>query len=141
MNKASIPGIYLYKQVVDAKLFIDSHFSEKIDLELIANEACFSKFHFHRVFKECYNKTPLQYLTQVRIKEAKRLLAEEIPTGEVCFLVGFDSVSSFIKLFRRHEGETPARYAQTIRSQRAREAAAPVNCIPTDFAEYLGWKS
>ena len=46
------PKIYLYRRVVQAKLFIDGHFDENIELDNIAEEACFSKFHFIRLFKK-----------------------------------------------------------------------------------------
>ncbi|PZR36256.1 MAG: AraC family transcriptional regulator, partial [Azospira oryzae] len=65
---------YLYKRVVQAKLFIDQHYAEHIDLNNIADQASFSKFHFIRLFKTIYGKTPHHYLTQVRIDQAQLLL-------------------------------------------------------------------
>ena len=59
------PKIYLYRRIVQAKLFIDNHFGEDIDLGNIADEAFFSRFHFIRLFKTIYNKTfpgnPFEY--------------------------------------------------------------------------------
>ncbi|MFN2440773.1 MAG: helix-turn-helix transcriptional regulator, partial [Chitinophagaceae bacterium] len=55
---ANYPKIYLYRRIVRAKLFIDDNYSENIDLDNIADEACFSKFHFARQFKKIYSKTP-----------------------------------------------------------------------------------
>src|SRR6187399_1471450 len=45
------PRQYLYLRTVRAKLFIDANFASDIDLDKIADEACFSKFHFVRLFK------------------------------------------------------------------------------------------
>ena len=73
------PKIYLYRRIVQAKLFIDEHFGNNIDLDNIADEAYFSKFHFIRLFKTIYNKTPHQYLTIVRIEKAKMLLKTAVP--------------------------------------------------------------
>ncbi|MGB4900705.1 MAG: hypothetical protein WBP00_07995 [Saprospiraceae bacterium] len=42
------PKYFLYQRIVQAKLFMDTHFSESLDLDNIADEACFSKFHFIR---------------------------------------------------------------------------------------------
>ncbi len=50
------PKIYLYKRVVQAKLFIDNRFGDDIDLNNIADEAYLSKFHFIRLFKIIYGK-------------------------------------------------------------------------------------
>src|SRR5919112_983376 len=88
------PRIYLYKRIVQAKLFIDGHYSDRIDLSNIADEAYFSKFHFIRLFKTIYGSTPHQYLIKVRIENAKELLQKDMSVTDTCFDVGFDSVSS-----------------------------------------------
>src|ERR1051326_1608859 len=104
------PKIYLYRRIVQAKLFMDAHFSEDLDLNNIANEASFSKFHFIRLFKSIYGKTPHQYLTNVRIENAKILLAKQFSVTEVCFSVGFDSVTSFTALFKKIVGMIPSAF-------------------------------
>src|SRR4051812_42052952 len=100
------PKQYLYRRIVKAKLFIDENYSSSIDLNNIADEACFSKYHFFRLFKTIYARTPHQYLTDVRIKYAKDLLSEGATVARACFSVGFDSISSFTGLFRRRVGLT-----------------------------------
>jgi AraC-like DNA-binding protein len=65
---------YLYKRIVDGKLFIDRYYLEDIDINHIAGKACFSKFHFLRLFKQTYRITPHQYLITLRIEKAKELL-------------------------------------------------------------------
>src|SRR5271165_6270115 len=104
------PKVYLYRRIVYAKLFIDNHFDEKIDIDNIAGEAFFSKFHFIRLFNTIYNKTPHQYLSFVRIEKAKQLLSMEMSVSQVCYAVGFESVSSFTGLFKRMTEQTPAAY-------------------------------
>lgn len=102
--------MYLYKRIVQAKMFIDEHFAEQIDIDNIADEACFSKFHFIRLFKKTYGKTPHQYLTYTRLENAKQLLKKDMTVTEVCFSVSFDSLSSFTGLFKREVGMTPSEY-------------------------------
>ena len=136
IDSTQIPEAYFYKQIVEAKLFIDQNFRQKIDLELMASHACFSKFHFHRVFKNCYGKTPHQYLTFLRINEAKKLLLTNVSTNDVCDLVGFESTSTFIKLFRKFVGTTPHVFSKMNQKMKA----TPLSYIPSDYAEYLGWK-
>lgn len=101
---------YKYRQIVKAKMFIDKNFAQNIDLTKIADQAHFSKFHFARLFKNIYNITPNQYLTAIRIDEAKSLLKKGNPITEVCFSVGFDSVSTFKGLFKRETNFTPSDY-------------------------------
>src|SRR5437870_10067267 len=109
------PKIYLYKRIVQAKLFIDAHYADNIDLDAIADEAYFSKFHFIRLFKSIYGKTPHQYLTYVRIERAKQYLKSDFTVTDTCCKVGFDSLTSFIGLFKKHEGQTPSAYQQWYR--------------------------
>lgn len=73
------PKQYLYKRIVQAKLFIDANFVENINLNNISYEAIFSKFHFIRLFKKIYGKTPHQYLKSVRIEKAMEFMNKGIP--------------------------------------------------------------
>lgn len=46
MHRNTYPKIYLYRRILQAKLFIDQYYADHIDLNSIADEAIFSKFHF-----------------------------------------------------------------------------------------------
>ena len=140
MGAEQYPKMYLYKRIVDAKLFIDKHYAEHIDLSNIADEACFSKFHFIRLFREVYGKTPHNYLTQVRVDNAQLLLSKNIPVSEVSFLVGFDSSTSFAAIFKKHAGMSPSIYQRRQLLKRALHVDKPLTAIPNCFAETFGWK-
>lgn len=133
------PKIYLYRRLVHAKLFIDAHYAEKIDLSNIADEAYFSKFHFIRTFKKIYLKTPHQYLIFVRIGKATELLKRGVPVSEVCYAIGFESLSSFSGLFKRAIGISPSEYLARHQKIKARIASTPLAFIPGCFAEKNGW--
>ena len=98
---------YLCVQVIQSKRFIEKEFSRNINLDNIANEAFLSKFHFIRLFKTLYGRTPYQYLKEVRIDRAKSFLIAGMTVKEVCISVGFDSISSFAGLFKRATGSSP----------------------------------
>jgi len=138
MATAIYPKVYLYRRIVQAKLFIDDSYSENIDLANIADEALFSKFHFIRQFKKIYGKTPHQYLTVVRIEKAKQLFQADILVSEVCYAVGFESLSSFSGLFKRIVGLTPSAYLLRQQQIKAQILKAPLNFIPGCFAEKKG---
>ena len=131
--------IYLYRQVVQAKLFIDSNFANPIDLDTIADNASFSKFHFIRLFKKIYNQTPHQYLISVRIEKAKLLLQTEVEITHVCFSVGFDSISSFTGLFKRITSTTPSFYRQLQLKRKEEIRSTPLKFVPHCFAQQNGW--
>lgn len=137
--KAPEPKVYLYRRIVQAKLFIDKHYASAIHLDHIADEAFFSKFHFVRLFKFIYNKTPHHYLTTVRIAKAKLLLAENKPVNEVCFAVGFESISSFTALFKKSTGVAPSVYQKNYLRRQQDMRANPLQFIPNCFAQSKGW--
>jgi len=133
------PRQYLYLRAVRAKLYIDENFASNIDLNKIADEACFSKFHFVRLFKDIYGRTPHQYLTEVRIANSKEYLDKGQTVAFACFKVGFDSIGSFSSLFKRRTGQTPKQYQRERLAFREAVAANPLGHIPGCFAEKKGW--
>jgi AraC-like DNA-binding protein len=139
MEQEEYPRIYLYRRVVQAKLFIDQFYFNPIDLRNIAGEANFSKFHFIRLFKKIYGRTPHQYLTWVRIEHAKLLLQTKIGIGDVCFAVGFESNSSFTGLFKRMVGSSPSVYQQQQYQIQLSVSKTPLKHVPNCFAETQGW--
>ena len=131
--------IYLYRRIVQAKLFIDANYATSIDAGNIADEALFSKFHFIRLFKKIYAKTPHQYLTFVRIEKARQFLQAGNSVTDVCFLVGFDSLSSFSSLFKRRVGQTPNAYSMQLHRFKKEMGQDPLKFIPQCFAYQNGW--
>jgi AraC-like DNA-binding protein len=133
------PKVYLYRRIVQAKLFIDTNFADNIDLGNIADEAYFSKFHFIRLFKKIYGKTPHQYLKVVRIEKAIQLLRTDISVSDVCYAVGFESLSSFSGLFKSLVGLAPSAYQIQQLQIKAQILKTPLLFIPGCFAEKKGW--
>lgn len=107
MEKALYPCRDLSRRVVGSKLFIDRHFARPLSLGEMAGNAFLSKYHYIRVFKQYYGRTPHRYLVEVRIARAKKLLQAGMPVMQACFSVGFDSVTSFTGLFKKITGATP----------------------------------
>jgi AraC-like DNA-binding protein len=131
--------IYLYKRIVQSKLFIDSNFADDIDLEKIADQACFSKFHFIRLFKSIYGKSPHNYLIYVRVEKAKQFLADGVSILDVCQQVGFESPTSFTATFKKMTGKTPSEYRNHLAVKKHGIHANPLTAVPNCFAETHGW--
>lgn len=101
----------IYERLYRSKEYIDDCFSESIGLDSIARQAYFSPYHFLRVFKKVYDKTPHRYLTERRIEKAKELLKKnDSSVTEVCFDVGFQSLGSFSTLFNKYVGISPTEF-------------------------------
>ncbi len=94
-----------------ARDLMDREFAEPLDLDRLAAESGFSKFHFARSFKEAYGETPAQYLTRRRVERAKDLLRHaNLTVTEICMLVGFSSLGSFSSRFTELVGVSPSTF-------------------------------
>jgi len=140
MVQEQYPKVYLYRRIVQAKLFIDKHYADNIDLNNISDEAYFSKFHFTRLFKKIYGRTPHQYLIFVRIEKARHFLRAGTPVSEVCTAVGFESLSSFSGLFKRLTGTNPSSYLAKQRQLNIQMKTSPLRFVPSCYAYQHGWK-
>ncbi|MDP9120087.1 MAG: helix-turn-helix transcriptional regulator, partial [Acidobacteriota bacterium] len=90
---------------------LDAHPGEPIDLEAMARAACFSKFHFLRLFRQAYGETPARYLSQARLERARTLLeTTDRSVTDICLAVGYESPASFTHSFRRYAGFPPRQY-------------------------------
>ena len=89
--------------------FIESNLSEKISLEIIAEKAHFSPFHFHRLFKIVVGETVHNFINRKRIEKsaAYLLYQKEINSTEIAERVGFSSLSAFSKAFKKFYGISP----------------------------------
>ncbi len=139
MTTEEYPKLYFYRRLVQAKLFIDKHYAESIELFSIADEACYSKFHFIRKFREIYHKTPHQYLTWVIIENAMKLLTCGLSVAAVCSAVGFEELSSFSRLFKRMVGINPSGYFLKQQAIKKQITDSPLAFIPGCFAYQYGW--
>ena len=139
MEDHAYPKMYLYKRVVQAKLYIENHYAEPIDIQNIADNAYFSKFHFIRLFKSIYQKTPHQYLISVRIDKARQLLTQGKKVSESCFAVGFDSPATFSILFKKHTGLAPKKFQMKELKRLEDIKDKPLVFVPNCYAEQKGW--
>ena len=126
----------IYQRIVSAKLYMDDNFHEPIGLEEISKNACFSRFHFHRLFTRIYKITPHQYLTRKRIEKAIELLRRnELTVSEVCNQVGFESIGSFSTLFKKEIGFPPQYYRNMAWLKQRMAKEQPKKFIPHCFID------
>lgn len=91
--------------------FIESHLSESITLNRIAEQVNLSPFYFNKLFKKHAACTPHEYLTNVRLKLAIRLLKQTSDSlEEISEQCGFNSATHFIRCFSQHIKMTPGQY-------------------------------
>lgn len=129
----------IYKRIVSAKMYMDDNLDEPIGLDEVSRRACFSPFHFHRLFTRIYRKTPHEYLTQARIEAAKAMLRnDKLSIGQVCAHVGFESLGSFSTLFKKRNGIGPQAYRNKEQEYRKALEEEPGRFIPNCLMRHFG---
>jgi len=97
-----------FRRLNHARDFLAQNFDQIITLEDVADEACFSPFHFQRQFKRAFQESPHEFLTRLRLEQAQKLLAKsDLTVSEICLEVGYESLGSFSTLFARRAGCPP----------------------------------
>lgn len=95
----------------EAKRFIAGHYREPLRLEDLAAHLKVSPSYISRVFSEDGEFSFFEYVTQARIREAKKLLLEGTWTiNDLALYLGYDNGSYFSKIFRKHVGVSPGKY-------------------------------
>ncbi|WDF69066.1 AraC family transcriptional regulator [Sphingobacterium oryzagri] len=98
--------------------YTHAHYKEDITLEEVANIANLSITSFCRYFKTMTRKTYYDFLVEIRISHACRLLVEnKLPTEVICFECGFNNVSNFYRHFKKVMGLTPLEYKKRYLSR------------------------
>ena len=92
--------------------FIHANLDYSLDLEALAKQACLSKFHFSRIFKNFISQSPLQYLWRVRLERAARKLWFDGETSitKIAYDCGFSSSQVFSQSFKSQFGIAPRSY-------------------------------
>ncbi len=115
----------LYRRLHRARDYAAACCDGPVSLDDLAGVACLSPNHLLRTFRQLFGQSPHQWLTEVRLARARRLLEDGMPVTEVALAVGFESPSAFGRLFRRRVGSSPDAYRRKVISgERAAETPA-----------------
>lgn len=99
------------RRITAAVRRIESDFDVPLGLNVLANEAMMSPYHFLRTFRAVVGMTPHQFLLQKRLRQAAlRLRQSRENIVAVAFETGFGDLSTFNKQFRRILGHTPGEF-------------------------------
>ena len=91
--------------------YVFNNFSREITLDQVAKMSSMSKHSFCRYFRTRTQKTFVQFVNEVRISEACRLIAEDgLQITNIAYTCGFNSLSNFNKIFKSIKGITPSKY-------------------------------
>lgn len=95
------------------KTFIRENYGKNLTLEEVSSSVYLSPSYASRIFKENQSMTIIEYITKVKLEEAKKLLRDpKYQIDDVAEILGYHDASYFSKVFRRKEGMTPTQYRQ-----------------------------
>ena len=103
-----------YSKPVELSLqLIEGSYDRNISLDEICREAAVSRNYFCYLFKREVGVSVWNYLTQLRMERAKKLLEEtDLRSYEIAFQVGYDNPSYFSRIFKKYEQMTPNEYRE-----------------------------
>ena len=97
--------------------YLQEHYMDTIDIGQLADQLGFNSAYLTRLFSKYAGVTPLKYLTNIRIKEARRLLADtSLPISEIGERVGYPDQFHFSKTFRKAAGVNPSAFRKETQS-------------------------
>ncbi|PWV99390.1 AraC-like protein [Paenibacillus cellulosilyticus] len=101
----------MHERISEIAQYINRHYMDDLSLQRVADQFYISPYYLSRFFKEATGFTFVEYLSSVRIKEAKKLL-EQTPmkVSIIARKVGFGSVTHFGRVFKNVTGRAPLYY-------------------------------
>lgn len=98
-----------------AKDYIDSHFDKDISLDDVSRVVNISPYYFSKIFKEESGLNFIEYLTNIRIDKAKKLLENSnLSVKEICVSCGYSDPNYFSRSFKKNVGVTPTEYKDSF---------------------------
>lgn len=96
--------------ILELLAFIDEHYNEDIGLNELSERVGMSTAYLSALFKTKVGTSYVKYLTDLRIKHAKKLLRDGHKVNETSELVGYNNYRYFCDIFKKHVGQTPNEY-------------------------------
>jgi len=98
--------------------WIDTHIENRLNLDMVADRAGYSKWHLQRMFKEHTGLALGEYIRTKKLeKSACKLTHSDEPILTVAISMGFDSQQSFNRSFKRQYGMAPGTWRRTASPQ------------------------
>ncbi len=94
--------------------YLEESFMDNVHLDDLATMTGYSKYHLIRSFKKATGQTPHAYLTDVRVRNARRLLVKGTSPSETACLCGFSDQAHLTRQFKSRVGTTPAAFRKAV---------------------------
>jgi AraC-like DNA-binding protein len=104
------------RRVLKVKSYIEEHYRDELRLAMLAGMVGMTDSAFSRFFKQRTGKNLNEYIVDVRLGHASRLLVDTTHTvSEICYETGFNTVCNFNRLFKKRKGCNPTEFRDKYR--------------------------
>lgn len=99
--------------IAESMAYIDENYAKDLRLKDVAEAVAISPQYFSKIFKKELGVNFIDYLTKIRVEQAKRMLKDSnMSIKEICFKIGYNDPNYFSRLFKKIEGVSPTEYNQ-----------------------------
>ena len=122
MNKKDKLRLEYSQRINKAMDYIDENLSQTLSLDDIAKQACFSSFHFHRIFSVLVGETVNNFISRKRVENAACTLLRgyDYTISEIAEMSGFNSPASFSRAFKKYYGISATDMQNMTKSQHSK---------------------
>ncbi|WP_077616993.1 response regulator [Bacillus sinesaloumensis] len=96
--------------LLKAKEFLDKNYEKSISLDTVAEQVGISSYYLSKLFKERFQHTIIEYLTNIRLEKAKELLLSRVSLKEIALSIGYKDPNYFSRVFKKELGMSPSEY-------------------------------
>lgn len=101
----------IYQRVLHGRAYMEAYCLQNPPVADIARQCNLSAFHFFRSFRQAFAMSPYQYMLQLRLQHALKMIQlNQLTLTEIAYCSGFPDLFTFSKAFKRMYGATPSRY-------------------------------
>lgn len=132
------------ERILRVLVYIETNLEEDLELETLARVACFSPYHFHRIFRGVVGESVKEHVRRLRLERAaRRLRGTGQPVTAIALEAGFEAHESFTRAFHAQYGQAPSAYRAMSRPAvppESRVEARVENLAPMEivFARHVG---
>ncbi len=121
-NSLTYPKLFYHEKTAQSKLatdiigILENSIYKVVTLEDICAETNYGKSYVCELFKEVTGKTVIEYLTELKIREAKMLMREKrMNNTQISDALCFSSPQYFTRVFKKHTSMTPGEYKKSLK--------------------------
>ncbi len=127
-----------HERILRVMVYVQDHLDDELSLDHLAGVACFSPYHFHRIFRGIAGEPVKEYVRRLRLERAaQRLKTSESPVTEIAFDSGYESHEAFTRAFHARFGASPSTWRETNALRDAGLIEARIVRMPARRAAFL----